>query len=574
PSTKTARTPRSCSRGGRPRSSGARRRSRRASGSSRSAKQRCSRGTSSSRRPSPRSPPANGAGTNSSRGSKGSIRGSTTLHSARRRWRRRSPSMPPPSQRWPCSSANSTSGSMRSRVGSPRSTRAASRPESSQSRRSGSPPASRSCATARLSYSACRRGRALQRGGPRAPGGWAGAPGGRLPPGPPRPPPRRWACVQGWMRRRAGGSAAASEYARTHLDDARIELRSGCLVQSAQRLLGKEPLAIWPVGRHRVVRVADEDDPRLDRDLVANEPVGIAVTVEPLVTVAHDRPHLFEPVDRGDDLLAELRVSLDDLALRGRQRSRLRQDRLRDADLPDVVEERAELEPLQRCALETELPADLQGEVGDPARVRRRVLVVGLERVRKGLDGLEERALECVEASGVRQRKPRLVRDARKQPKLALAELTVLGRSDDDAADSPAVKRERRDDRLEVIRHEGFVGELVGKRHPRQPLLVELRVAVGRAQPDLSADSVLPPQRRARRRECRCGQLHDPVDDSVHSVGARKLAAELEQCRRALGLAALSLVEARVLERDRGVACEHLQQTDIVLVELVQTELG
>ena len=40
-----------------------------------------------------------------------------------------------------------------------------------------------------------------------------------------------------------------------------------------------------------------------------------------------------------------------------------------------------------------------------------------------------------------------------------------------------------------------------------------------------------------------------------------------------IGLAPLRLVEPRVLERDRSVPAEHLEQPDVVLVELVDAEL-
>ena len=116
-------------------------------------------------------------------------------------------------------------------------------------------------------------------------------------------------------------------------------------------------------------RVADEDDPSLDRDLLAGFAVGIALAVPTLVAPAHDRPHLGEAVDRLEDPLAELRVHLDDAPLVLRQRPRLEQDARRHADLADVVEERAELQPLQRRRVEAELAADAQRHVGDPARV-------------------------------------------------------------------------------------------------------------------------------------------------------------------------------------------------------------
>ena len=39
-----------------------------------------------------------------------------------------------------------------------------------------------------------------------------------------------------------------------------------------------------------MVGVADEDDPRLERDIVARDPVRIALAVPALVVVADDRP--------------------------------------------------------------------------------------------------------------------------------------------------------------------------------------------------------------------------------------------------------------------------------------------
>src|SRR3954463_7069714 len=105
------------------------------------------------------------------------------------------------------------------------------------------------------------------------------------------------------------------------------------------------------------------------------------------MAVAHDRPYILETVDRRDDPLAELRMCLDELLLGRGQAPGLREDVARDADLADVVEKRAELEPLQRPLVEPDRLADAEGEVANPARVLRRVRVVRLERVRECLDG-------------------------------------------------------------------------------------------------------------------------------------------------------------------------------------------
>ena len=118
-------------------------------------------------------------------------------------------------------------------------------------------------------------------------------------------------------------------------------------------------------------------------------------------------------------------MRLDHRALLDRQPARLREDVAGDADLADVVQQRAELEPLQRRVVQPQLGADAEREIGDPARVLRRVLVVRLERVRKRLDGGDERPLEPLVAARVRDRQLRLVRDAAEQTQLALAELVA-----------------------------------------------------------------------------------------------------------------------------------------------------
>src|SRR5438876_3346635 len=204
---------------------------------------------------------------------------------------------------------------------------------------------------------------------------------------------------------------ALVEDAEIDLHHTGVELRARPLPQAAQGLGRREPLAVRPVGRHRVEGVADEDDPRLERNLLAALAVRIAGAVPVLVAGAHDRAYVLEALDGRDDPLAELRVRLHHRPLLGGQPARLGEDRGRDADLADVVEEGAELEPFERVAVEAEGLADLHRHVADPARVRRRVLVVRLERVRERLDGGEERALEALEVARVRDRELRLVGD-------------------------------------------------------------------------------------------------------------------------------------------------------------------
>src|SRR5262249_45547816 len=153
-----------------------------------------------------------------------------------------------------------------------------------------------------------------------------------------------------------------------------------------------------------------------------------------LVAVANDRADLMESVDRGDDALTELRMRLHDRPLLRGEPAGLRQDLARDPDLPDVVQERAELEPLQHAVVKADLAADTKREIGDPACVRRGVLVVRLECVRKRLDRLDEAALEILVVRCVRDREAGLVREAAEETELALAEIAFGQRRDDAAA--------------------------------------------------------------------------------------------------------------------------------------------
>ena len=64
------------------------------------------------------------------------------------------------------------------------------------------------------------------------------------------------------------------EDAQCDLDDVRIELAARALGEPPHGLAVAEPLPVGPVGRHRVVGVADEDDPGLERDVLAGTPSG------------------------------------------------------------------------------------------------------------------------------------------------------------------------------------------------------------------------------------------------------------------------------------------------------------
>jgi hypothetical protein len=225
-------------------------------------------------------------------------------------------------------------------------------------------------------------------------------------------------------------------------------------------------------------------------------------------------------------------VRLDDGALLGRQGARLQEDRGRDADLADVVEESAQLQPLELFLIETQLDADPESEIGDPPGVRRRVLVVGLEGVGERLDRGDERSLERLVAPGALEGELRLLCETAEQLELTVRE-HALGR-DRGSDDSPAPVDAERGDR------ETSVGVLRWRRDRRVVGCadeVRLRAAdpgaemLGgnddlsdhglrsrrmRRQPhEIPARGVLKPQRRAGAGE----YSHRPVDDPLRDLG-------------------------------------------------------
>ena len=220
--------------------------------------------------------------------------------------------------------------------------------------------------------------------------------------------------------------------------------------------------------------------------------VRVALAVPALVTGADDRADVAELVDRREDLRAQLRVHLDQRALVVVERAGLQEDRVRDADLADVVEERAELEALERLTVEPELGADLERGVRDPARMRGRVLVARLERVRERLDRGEERALERLEARRVRDRELGLVGETAQELELALGEWDLRRRRR--LRSAPAAVHMERGDR---------VGARPAGRRIREGGVLLRRDEVG-----------LEPRRERRDRDSREAAAHDAAPTS------------------------------------------------------------
>ena len=218
-----------------------------------------------------------------------------------------------------------------------------------------------------------------------------------------------------------------------------------------------------------------------------------------------------------------------------------------------------------------------------------RVLVVRLERVGERLDGGDERPLEPLVARGIGDRELRLLREAAEQRELALAEVVPLDERDEAACAAVDVERRDRvaaagrrrrlaDQRLVVVEARrrtgrGSTSQGVDRQGCAASFCGRLRRMSVLGLQSLSSTVRLEVEGRVAAAEDLRGELGDPRRDVVELDERRELPAELEQRRRALGLAPRRLVQARVLDCDRRVAGEHLQQPHVVLVELVQPEL-
>ena len=128
---------------------------------------------------------------------------------------------------------------------------------------------------------------------------------------------------------------------------------------------------------HRVKGIDESDDPGADRDRLPAQLVGIPESVPALVMVSNDRREDARAREGPADLLADLGMSSHLGAFGLGQRTRLGQDRLGDAEVADVVDERSEHDALEVGAAQTELPGELVGEPRHPGPVLGAALLVG-----------------------------------------------------------------------------------------------------------------------------------------------------------------------------------------------------
>ena len=219
--------------------------------------------------------------------------------------------------------------------------------------------------------------------------------------------------------------------------------------QLAGRVLDAPGLLVGALVHEDVEDVGDVDEPRLERDRLAREAVGIAAAVPALVVRAgdplRDAEHLRLAV--GEHARAEHRVRLDDLELLVGELAGLEQDRVRDRDLAEVVQRRGLADEPDEAVVHAHVARHPGGERADPLGVLGRVVVAVLRRQREPLERVEADRLRVAE------RAERLAGDDRLQLAEAAAHRPVLEHERE-----PADRAARRAGRRAVSSASGTTG--------------------------------------------------------------------------------------------------------------------
>src|SRR5258706_476971 len=177
--------------------------------------------------------------------------------------------------------------------------------------------------------------------------------------------------------------AALADDGEEDRDQLRVELPARLPPKLGDGLVRRSRGSIGSGMDHRVECVDDADDPSPDRDGLAPEAVWVAAAVPALAVVAYDRRDEGAHRQRLADPLADERMAAHLDPLGAGEGRRLREDRVVDPDLADVVEESPERDRAEGRGLQPERGADPVRERGQTLAVLLRERVLGLDRVRE-----------------------------------------------------------------------------------------------------------------------------------------------------------------------------------------------
>src|SRR4030095_1458521 len=142
--------------------------------------------------------------------------------------------------------------------------------------------------------------------------------------------------------------------------DVRAQEFPGCrlLAQVTRGIFTRPRRTIWAMRRQSVVDVGDPDNLREQGHLVAVKSQRIAAAVQTFVVKPDDGPHGAQRLQRRAQRVPDVRMPLHQLELFGGQRPSLEEDRIRDADLADIMKKPSPIERLQLLLAKTKCLAE------------------------------------------------------------------------------------------------------------------------------------------------------------------------------------------------------------------------
>ena len=138
-----------------------------------------------------------------------------------------------------------------------------------------------------------------------------------------------------WHRRFGSGLQPVDEGDHQVL----FELRSGGVTEALDRLLDGQRLAVGTRGGHGAERVGDRHDAADEGDLLPLKALEVAASVPAFVVMTDAGAHCLEVRQIANDGIAQRDVLLEDVELLCGELARLAQQRVGDADFPDVVQQ-------------------------------------------------------------------------------------------------------------------------------------------------------------------------------------------------------------------------------------------
>jgi hypothetical protein len=98
------------------------------------------------------------------------------------------------------------------------------------------------------------------------------------------------------------------EDAQEGVGEVLVELRAAAVAQDRHRLLGRHALTVRAIGRHRRIGVGHADHAADCGNRIAGELLRVALAVDSLVVVAHERRDVAVEIHLAEDLRAHRRM--------------------------------------------------------------------------------------------------------------------------------------------------------------------------------------------------------------------------------------------------------------------------